>query len=281
MKTCLSGVYDIVRSSEASSSPLVFDSPHSGHIYPEDFHYACDFAELQKAEDTRVNELFEPAALASGGILLKALFPRSYIDVNRGEDDLDPELIADLPMGTILPGDGRSPAGHGLIRRLLKPNGGLVYNRPLYMNEVRKRITDYYRPYHTALAGLVESTHAQFGKVFHISIHSMPASVAAKGPFSLPTDFALADLDGTSCDLGFRRRVQDRLRDLGYRVSVNTPYRGHEILRRYGNPAAGIHSLQIEINKALYLDEETGKNRKNINDIIENIQKITSVALHD
>lgn len=273
MQNHLSGVYDIVRSGEAPSSPLVFDSPHSGRLYPEDFHYACDFAELRKAEDTRVDELFEPAAQASGGVLLKALFPRSYIDVNRGEDDLDPELIADIPMGTILPGDGRSVAGHGLIRRLLRPNGGLVYNRPFYMDEVRKRITDYYRPYHTALAGLLESTQTQFGKVFHISIHSMPSSVAAKGPFSLPMDFALADLDGTSCDLVFRRRVQDGLRDLGYRVSVNTPYRGHEILRRYGNPAAGIHSLQIEINKALYLDEKTGKNNKNFNEIAGIFQK--------
>jgi N-formylglutamate deformylase len=276
MQNHLSGVYEIVTAGEVPTSPLVFDSPHSGRVYPDDFAYRCDFGELQKAEDTRVDELFEPAALKSGGVLLKALFPRTYIDANRSEDDLDPELIADIPMGTVLPGDGRSGAGHGLIRRLLKTGGSPLYDRRLQMTEVRQRIDGYYRPYHAALSDLLQAAHAKFGKVFHISIHSMPSSVAAMGPFSLPVDIALADLDGTSCDLSLRRRIQEQLRDLGYRVSVNTPYRGHEILRRYGAPQRGVHALQIEINKSLYLNEKNGENNKNFNILAENLKKIIS-----
>lgn len=237
--------------------PLVFDSPHSGDVYPEDFDYACDFKQLQKAEDKFVDELFA-AAPGRGAALLVATFPRAYIDVNRCERDIDTELLADIWPEDIAP-TTRSHAGIGLVRRLVRP-GLPVYDRPLSAAEVQARIDRYYRPYHQKLAALIEAAHYRFGMVYHINCHSMPAPAMVQNfgflPAFAPPDFVLGDRDGTTCDPAFTRAVRDFLKGKGYKVAINDPYKGVELVSRYSDPASNRHSLQIEIGRWLYMDEE-------------------------
>ncbi|GJL85274.1 MAG: hydrolase [Micavibrio sp.] len=244
--------------------PLIFDSPHSGALYPDDFNYACDFEILARAEDKHVDELF---ALAPnyGGTLLAALFPRSYIDPNRAACDIDPDLLAEKWPDGSNP-TARSDAGIGLIRRLVRP-GVPVYDRSLSIEEVQQRIEKYYQPYHDALKKLVDDTHYNFGQVWHINCHSMPSSSARPrqpigliGNQSKSVDFCLGDRDGTSCSKDFTHGLRDFIKAMGYSVTTNDPFKGVELVARHAEPARGRHSLQIEINKALYLNEE--KNQK-------------------
>jgi N-formylglutamate amidohydrolase len=233
---------------------VVFDSPHSGTEYPADFDFACPADLLREAEDTFVNELFA-AAPSLGAGLLCALFPRSYIDPNRAVDDIDMELVEGAWPGRLGPAE-RSPYGMGLIRRIGRP-GEPIYGRRLTVAEVRARIEHYYRPYHKALEGMIEERARRFGAVFHLSCHSMPSGqLAPSGQQQRPpADFVLGDRDGTSSGESFVAFVEERLRGLGYRVARNAPYKGVEIVRRYGRPGDGRHSLQLEISKALYMDE--------------------------
>ncbi|MCD8497128.1 MAG: N-formylglutamate amidohydrolase [Alphaproteobacteria bacterium] len=245
--------------------PVVFDSPHSGHDYPADFNPACPIGELHTAEDMYVDELFAEAP-AHRAPFLKALFPRSYIDPNRAADDIDPTLLdgawpADT-YGPINP-SRRSDAGIGLIRRLLTP-GKPLYNRSLSAAEIMARIDGYYRPYHTALEELLDEAHYNYGQVWHINCHSMPASTATPHkPHSLylgqprTLDIVLGDRSGTTCGRNFVHAVRDMFRDMGYNVGVNDPFKGAELIKRYAQPTRGRHSLQIEINKALYMNEST------------------------
>ena len=259
--------------------PLIFDSPHSGTQYPEDFDHACDPVMLEKAEDKYVDDLFS-AAPDHGACLLSALFPRSYLDVNRAADDIDPELLS-VPWDfdcTPLNPSNRSHAGIGLIRRLVKP-GEPVYDRQLSPIEVKSRIDTYYHPYHDVLKKIIEGAHYNFGQVWHINCHSMPSTSTGMGaskktpnaqarglgrinPFIAP-DFVLGDRDGTSCDLEFTHILRDFLKDKGYKVAINDPYKGVELVERYSAPATGRHSIQIEICRSLYLNEETYEKSKN------------------
>ena len=262
-----------------SPLPLVFDSPHSGHHYPEDFGFACDFAALQRTEDKHVEDLFAPAP-EFGATLLLAHFPRCYIDANRAVDDIDTKIMdEDWPFGPIAP-TSRSDAGIGLVRRLVKP-GLPVYNRPLSAEEVAHRIEKYYRPYHTALEKILDDAHYNFGKVWHINCHSMPASSARpKQPIGLvgskprECDFVLGDLDGTSGDVRFNYALREFLKSLGYAVTVNDPFKGVELVGRYSNPPRGRYSLQIEINKSLYLNEETNEKNKNYPALKADVEKM-------
>lgn len=244
--------------------PLIFDSPHSGAAYPESFDFVCRFEDLQRAEDKFVDELFS-CVPEYGGTLLCAKFPRSYIDVNRRIDDIDPAILAEIwPFGKINP-SSRSDAGIGLIRRLVRP-GVPVYDQPLSVEDVAHRIEKYYRPYHTTLKDLINEAHYNFGHVWHVNCHSMPsASARPKQPIGFmahqpqEADFVLGDRDGTSCDLDFTHALRDFLKGLGYTVTINDPFKGVELVHRYSAPSRGFHSLQIEINKSLYMNEDTNK----------------------
>ncbi len=269
---------------ERQSLPLVFDSPHSGTVYPKDFQYSCDFNQLQKAEDKFVDELFG-AAPACGAAFLCADFPRAYIDVNRCEKDIDTELLADVWPDEIEP-TTRSHAGIGLIRRLVRP-GLPVYDRALSTSEVKHRIETYYRPYHAALEKLIEDTHYRFGAAYHINCHSMPMPALGQNfafmPAFAPPDFVLGDRDGTSCDPAFTRAIRDYLKTKGYKVAINDPYKGVELVRRYSSPATNRHSLQIEVGRWLYMDEETctkskgfARTQKTINELIDFIAAYVS-----
>ena len=236
--------------------PLVLDSPHSGECYPDDFDHAPPRAEVRRAEDTHVARLWR-GALRHGATLIEARFPRAYIDPNRSLGDVDPELIADAWDGP-LERSRKTEQGIGLVWRLAR--GGVpMYARKLRSDEIRHRIERCYLPYHAALCAELDELHGRFGAVWHANCHSMPAvgDVNSDDPGRVRDDFVLGDRDGTTCANEFTAAVADTLRELGYKVAINDPYKGVEIVRRYGRPAAGRHSLQIEINRRLYMDEET------------------------
>lgn len=266
----------------ATPLPLVFDSPHSGKIYPQDFNYACPFPELEKAEDKYVEELFA-AAPDHGASFLHAHFPRSYIDANRAADDIDPELLGENWPGPINP-TSRSEAGIGLIRRLVRP-GLPVYNRSLNPSEVQARIDTYYTPYHAALENLLNEAHYNYGAFWHINCHSMPLSTAIpRQPLSLylgqpkPLDFVLGDRDGTTAGKAFVHAIRDCLRGMGYHVGINDPFKGVELIRRYSAPTRGRHSVQIEINKALFMNEENGEKSINFKKIKGDISRLIELC---
>lgn len=263
----------ILRPSGAEQLPLVFDSPHSGATYPQNFSHICSIEALRRAEDNEVDVLFENA-VKTGATLLTALFPRTYIDVNRAEDDIDTELLAERWPGPLNP-TSRSYAGIGLIRRLVKP-GTPVYDHSLSVAEIRARIDNYYTPYHAALKSLLDDAHYSFGQVWHINCHSMPAPSAPvqNGVLNMQPDFVLGDRDGTSCDIDFTHSLRDALRGMGYRVAINNPYKGVELVRRSASPSEGRHSIQIEVSKALYWDEKKCERNRNFNKLKADIDKL-------
>lgn len=236
-------------------APLLLDSPHSGNIYPEDFRFSCPQSWLRQTEDAMVDRLFADAP-QQGVTFLHALFARSYIDPNRAESDIDPRLLDGLWPGPLAPTE-RSLAGHGLIRHLCR--GAPVYAEKLTVDEVKRRIETCYRPYHALLEKTLGELKNRFGMVWHINCHSMPspAQHAALSPQNPPADFILGDRDGSSCERAFTAFAAMTLRARGYRVALNDPYKGVEIIARYGKPDAGVHSLQLEISRALYMDEKT------------------------
>jgi N-formylglutamate amidohydrolase len=234
--------------------PILFDSPHSGREYPADFGAAAKLADLRRAEDAYVDELITGAP-GHGVTVLLADVPRCYIDVNRASDDVDPAMLLD-------PGPGWSPTvkserGLGLIRALVVP-GVSVYDRMLTATEVRTRIREVYEPYHEALHRLRTELLAMHGRLWHIDWHSMKSvgnDMTPDGAGAVRPDFVVSDLHGQSADPAVTATVVDLLRELGYSVAVNDPYAGGRIVRQMGEPAARVSSVQIEINRGLYLDE--------------------------
>jgi len=246
-----------IRGPAAAAIPLVLDSPHSGHAFPDDFGAAASEAELREGEDCYVDELYA-AGPELGAPLLAALWPRTYLDPNRHVGDIDLDLIAGDWPGEYRP-SGKAKTGKALIWRTLE-DGRPIYAKKLGVEKVLRRIRGFHLPYHTAIQNLLHETHGRFGRVYHINCHSMRA-VAGKqsedGEGSVRADFVLGDRDGTSCDPRFTEFVRATLAGIGYQVKVNDPYKGVELVRAYSAPAAGRHSLQIEINKRLYMDEAT------------------------
>jgi N-formylglutamate deformylase len=236
-----------------AARPLVVDSPHSGRAYPEDFGHAAPMALLRRAEDAFVDDLFE-AAPQHGAGFLKALFPRSYIDPNRHEGEIDENMLAAVWPSNLRLSE-RTEMGLGLIRRLIKGNVP-IYDRLLTVDEVQGRIARYHRPYHDELEAMLDEAHARFGAVWHINAHSMKAMGRRKGQPIPRDDFVLGDLEGESCDIAFTEFVAETLRGFGYTVRLNHPFKGAELVTRFGRPRDGRHSLQIEINRGLYMDED-------------------------
>jgi N-formylglutamate deformylase len=242
---------------QSLATPVVFDSPHSGTVYPDDFRFAAPPEIIRMAVDTFVDELFG-AAPDHGAVLVSAHFPRAYIDANRPSDDIDPSLLAEPWPGKLEPGE-KTKSGIGLIWRQVRP-GIEVYDRKLSVAEVKARIERYHQPYHETLGDALQRAHAKFGAVWHVNCHSMPATSdvrSPEGPGCARPDFSLGDRDGTTCDLEFTNFVSWTLRQMGYVVAINAPYKGVELVRAFSDPAARKHSLQIEINRKLYMDEIT------------------------
>jgi len=258
------GIYTLTRPS-GLEIPLLLDSPHSGRVYPADFGYACPVHDLQRAEDNEVDLLLSDTPMA-GATLLCALFPRTYIDTNRAEDDLDTELLSERWPGPLVP-SAKSHGGIGLIRRVIRP-GLPIYDRMLGVDEIQSRLRNYYHPYHAVMKSILDDFHYRYGQVWHFNMHSMPASGGspiAHGLASTQPDFVLGDRDGTTCDIDLRHFLRDTLKDMGYRVAINHPYKGVEIVRRSAQPHNGRHAVQIEISKALYWNEDTQTRKKRFN----------------
>jgi len=248
---------------KAAEVPLVFDSPHSGTDYPADFDHTCPRDVLRTAEDTYVHELYA-AAPAQGATLIGALFPRSYIDANRHLADLDQALLAEPWPGPLKPGV-KTKLGMGLIRRLAIPKLP-VYGRKLGVAEVQARIDRYYHAYHDELAAAADRLHARWGGLWHIDCHSMKSvsnAMASEGAGVARADFVLGDRDGTTCAPELTGFVREFLTGRGYDVRVNDPYKGVELVRRHGRPRENRHSLQIEVNRKLYMDEESFERNEN------------------
>lgn len=236
--------------------PLVLDSPHSGTQFPADFGAIVSEHALRDGEDCFIDALYRPAA-DQGMTLLAALFPRTYLDPNRHEGDIDLELVEGGAWPHAHVPSGKAGIGKALIWRTLDDSRP-IYGRKLAVAEIEARIASCHRPYHAALRSLLDAAHARFGRVVHLNCHSMNAvagSMGEGGAGRPRADFVLGDRDGTSCDPALTEFVRERLAALGYEVKVNDPFKGVELVRAYSNPAAGRHSLQVEVNKRLYMDE--------------------------
>ena len=239
---------------------LVLDSPHSGYDMPADFGSVLTAQELRDGEDCFIDELYLPAA-ARGVPLLAAQFPRTYLDPNRHAGDIDLSMLdGPWPQSPVPHApSGKGAIGKALIWRTLD-DGRPIYSRRLSVAEVLQRIEHYHRPYHAQLRSLLDAAHARFGVVHHINCHSMNAvsGAMAEGGAGVPrADFVLGDRDGTTCEPAFTDFVRSFLVGLGYEVKVNDPFKGVELVRAYAKPAVGRHSLQLEINKRLYMDSAT------------------------
>ena len=240
----------------AAAVPLVLDSPHSGRDFPADFDAAVSEFDLREGEDCFVDELYLPAT-ELGVPLLAALFPRTYLDPNRHHGDIDLELIEGGRWPHEHVPSGKHRIGKALIWRTLD-DGRPIYSRKLRVAEVVARIERCHAPYHERLRALLDATHRRFGAVYHLNCHSMPAvgGKQGEGGEGQPrAEFVLGDRDGTSCDPAFTEFVRAALAAMGYEVAVNDPYKGVELVKAYSDPRRHRHSLQVEINKKLYMDE--------------------------
>ncbi len=237
-------------------APIVFDSPHSGTIWPADFVPSAARADVLTMWDAFVDELFAGSP-GFGATLVAAQFPRGYIDANRAADDIDQELL-DAPW----PGEVRSTdytrRGMGLIRRFALP-GVPMYGRKLSVVEVRRRLDHYYKPYRRALREQLDAAWRRHGAVWHFNCHSMKSRGNAmnRDRDQPRPDFVISDRDGTTAPSATTAWVARFFSDLGYSVKINDPYRGGDIVIANGSPAEHRASIQIEINRALYMNEAT------------------------
>ena len=240
---------------------LVMDSPHSGTRYPADFAPACEMSLLRRAEDTHVERLYGFAP-ELGAAWVEALYPRSYLDANRALDEIDTSLLEQAWPDAVASDPkvlSKVRLGKGLIWRSTD-EGVPIYNRKLSVAEVQARITNCWKPYHAAVAQAIDSAHARHGYSIHINCHSMPA-IAARYATEFPglvhTDFVVGNRDETTSSAALGRAVCEHLQALGFSVAYNHPYKGVELVRRYSDPAQHRHSIQLEINRKLYMDEHT------------------------
>lgn len=234
--------------------PIVFNSPHSGSVYPRAFlaYAQLDLATLRRSEDSFVDELFA-GVVGCGFPLMRAHFPRCYVDVNREPYELDPRMF-----------DGRLPSfantrsmrvagGLGTVARVVG-DAHEIYDQRIPVDDALQRIEGLYKPYHRALRRLITALHRDFGAAVLIDCHSMP-SVAGSKDDRPRSDFVLGDRYGTSCVPVIAEIIDATLAGFGYTVSRNKPYAGGFITEHYGNPSVGVHAIQLEVNRALYMDE--------------------------
>lgn len=236
--------------------PLLVDVSRSGREYPPEFRSPLPFTEVHDNVSMYVEELCG-AAPKLGATLLFALFPNTYIDTNRNAGDIDESLIEGKWPGPIVHSDF-TQRGLGLLKRLSR-YGTQMQERKLTVAEVRHRLDAYHEPYHQELARLLAAFRSDFGAAWQLSFHCMSAIGAPThaDPGKERADFCVGDVHGTTCALEFLNLVVTTLRELGHSVSVNFPYYGGELTRRHSDPANGINSLFIEINKRMFIDTKT------------------------
>lgn len=235
--------------------PLIVASPHSGRDYPADFISTArlDPLSLRRSEDCFVDELFADAP-GLGAPLLTASFPRAFCDPNREKWELDPTMFEEALPPWVNTTSARVGAGLGTIPRVVA-SGEAIYAGKLRFKEAQRRVETYWEPYHDTLAALISGTRALFGACLLLDCHSMPAQT---GPGAGPrrgADMVLGDAHGTACAPRITRCIEQVLAELGYTVRRNDPYAGGYITRNYGRPREGVHVVQLEIARGLYMNE--------------------------
>jgi len=260
-------------------APLIFNSPHSGSHYPASFlaKSRLDERAVRQSEDVDVDELFYAAV--SDAPLLRAHFPRAWLDVNREPFELDPGMFSDPLPSFANTASARVASGLGTIPRVVA-DGKAIYASALTTAEALARIEDVYVPYHRALRRLIDRSRAIFGFAVLIDCHSMPSTVRTAHLRRRP-DFVLGDRHGSSCDPVLADAIEATLVRRGYDVSRNRPYAGGFITEHYGQPGDGTHAIQIEVNRALYLDERTLQRSKGYEVLRDDIAELIAMLVRD
>jgi N-formylglutamate amidohydrolase len=235
-------------------APIIFNSPHSGSVYPDEFLSASriDLPALRRSEDSFMDELI--AGLSVRGFpTVRVNFPRSYVDVNREPYELDPRMFAGRLPSFANTRSMRVAGGLGTIPRVVG-DGQEIYRERLLVDDALARIEALYKPYHRALRRLINKAHQAFGTVVMVDCHSMPSIGVSRDEPRRP-DVVIGDRYGTSCAPLLADMVEETMGRLGYSVGRNKPYAGGFITEHYGNPASGLHTIQLELNRAIYMDE--------------------------
>jgi N-formylglutamate amidohydrolase len=245
-----------VLSPRVQAAPFVFSSPHSGRLYPEEFLAASrlDPHTLRRSEDCYVDRLFRSVA-SLGAPLISARFPRAYLDLNREPYELDPDLVHDPLPAHANTQSIRVAGGLGTVARIVA-DGEEIYRDRLSLHHVLARIEQLYFPFHGELTRLVEATRENFGYAVLIDCHSMPSASMTPGGGARP-DIVIGDRFGASADPRLSLLVRDAFMKRGFKVQMNRPYAGGYITEHQGRPARGVHAVQLEINRGLYVNELT------------------------
>ncbi|SLN43785.1 N-formylglutamate amidohydrolase [Roseisalinus antarcticus] len=264
--------YDLVLP-RARTTSVVFASPHSGRRYDRAFldMAILDRHEIRSSEDAFVDELFGTAT-RHGAPFLRAGAPRAFVDLNRAAEELDPALIQDVRQVAHNP---RIASGLGVIPRVVA-NGRAIYRGKLPLAEAYRRINDYWRPYHAALQGLLDENHRMFGEAILIDCHSMPHEALENvGPIGAPRpDVVLGDRFGAAASARVIERVEAAFSAAGFRVARNMPFAGAYITQAYGRPTRRQHAIQVEIDRALYIDERRIERLPDFDDVARRLESV-------
>ncbi|HLH13112.1 MAG TPA: N-formylglutamate amidohydrolase [Methylovirgula sp.] len=260
------------------TSPFVFSSPHSGSVYPQRFLASArlDAMTLRRSEDAYVDELFA-GAVERGAPLVCARFPRAYLDLNREPYELDQRMFETRLPAFANTRSVRVAGGLGTIARVVGDSQE-IYAHRLKVDEALARIEKLYKPYHRTLQALLGRARQAFGLAVLIDCHSMPSVSTLPLPESsdrkIKADFVLGDRFGTSCETELVDYVEHELREKGYTVLRNKPYAGGFITEHYGDPANNFHAMQIEVNRALYMDERSLEKAERFKEIAGDLSRV-------
>jgi N-formylglutamate amidohydrolase len=264
----------------AAPVPLIVDVSRSGREYPREYRSQLPFTTVHDNVSMYVEDLYAGAPLV-GATLLYCSFPNTWVDVNRDELDMDPSVV-DGAWPVALKPTPRTLDGLGLIKSKSR-YGEPFQERKLAVAEIEERLAKYYRPYHAELKRIVDDFYARFGVVRQISCHCMSAVGAPTHPDAGKPrpDFCLGDLHGKTTSPEFLALVVDTLKGMGYSVNVNDPYVGNVLIGRHGNPARGIDSVQIEVNKKLFMDTKTFRATAGLAKLQADIDKLLAAVAND
>jgi N-formylglutamate deformylase len=264
----------------ADPTPLLVDVSRSGREYPKEYRSPLPFTTVHDNVSMHVEDLWAGAP-AAGGTLLYCSFPNTWIDVNRSEADMDPAIV-DGQWPKELKPTARTLEGLGLIKTKSR-YGEPFQERRLSVAEIEERLVRYYRPYHAELKRIVDETHRKFGVLRQISCHCMSAVGAPTHPDAgrPRADFCISDLKGKTSSPETMKLVVDTLRGWGYSVSINEPYVGNELIGRHGDPAHGIDSIQVEINKKLFMDTKTFRKTAGFDKLKTDLDRLLVIVAAD
>jgi N-formylglutamate amidohydrolase len=262
----LSGVL-LQHTPTTDAAPLVFDIPRSGNDYPREFHSPATFDAVRRTVSMYVDELYSGTP-NHGATWLYALFPNAYIDANRHELDVDPAWLEGEWPVALEPSD-KSLRGMGLIPRVCGIGDVAMQNTPIIADDLRHRLDNYYWPYHNTLTEILGGFRERHGIALHVSCHSM-SSIGGKAvadPGRVRSDFDIGTRDGATTAPDFADTVVAYLKGCGYDATLDEHFKGAESIRKHGDPAAGVHSLQIEINRSIYMNEDSYRRGKRFAEI--------------